>query len=67
MKSEYIAYTAVVQEAFWLRRFFHPLHVRARANEVVIVYCDSMTVVTYTKDRKHRDLTKHIDIQYHNM
>jgi hypothetical protein len=65
MESEYVACSAAVQEAVWLRRFFQRLSVTALADEAVKIYSDSMAALAYTKDPKYHGKTKHIDIRYH--
>lgn len=65
MKSKYIACSATMQEAVWLRRFLWWLGVTENANDPIMIYNDSMTSLAYTKDPKYHELTKHIDIRYH--
>ena len=65
MEVEYVACSAAVQEAIWLRRFFQNLEVAKDALYPVTVHCDSMTALAYAKDSKYHGKTKYIDIQYH--
>ena len=65
MEAEYVACSAAVQEAVWLRRFFQNLEVFKDASDPVTVHCDSMVALAYAKDFKYHGRTKHIDIRYH--
>ena len=65
MEAEYVACSAAVQEAVWLRRFFQNLEVVKDASDPVTVHCDSMAALAYAKDSKYHGRTKHIDIRYH--
>ena len=65
MESEYVACSAAVQEAVWLRRFFQRLGISDHAAEPVLVYCDSTSALAYAKDPKYHGKSKHIGIRYH--
>lgn len=65
MESEYIACSAAVQEAVWLRRFLQSLGITAHAEEAVVVYSDSTSALAYVKDPKYHGRSKHIDIRFH--
>ena len=65
MEVEYVACSAAVQEAIWLRRFFQNLEVVKDASDPVTVHCNSMAALAYAKDSKYHGKTKHIDIRYH--
>jgi hypothetical protein len=65
MESEYVACSAVVQEAVWLRRFLQRLDIVASAMDLVTIYNDSMATFAYAKDPKYHRKTKHIEIKYH--
>ena len=60
MEAEYVAYTWAIQEAVWLKRFLQDLEVVKTTFELVILYCDSMAALAYTKDPKYHGKTKHI-------
>uniref|UniRef100_A0A2N9FJ35 Integrase catalytic domain-containing protein n=1 Tax=Fagus sylvatica TaxID=28930 RepID=A0A2N9FJ35_FAGSY len=47
MESEYVACSAAVQEAVWLRRFLQRLDVVASAMDPVTIYSDSMATLAY--------------------
>ena len=65
MEAEYVAYTLAIQEAVWLKRFLQDLEVVKTTFELVILYCDSMAALAYTKDPKYHGKIKHIQIRYH--
>ena len=65
MEAKYIAGSAAVQEAVWLRRFLHHLNVVTTINDHMTIHCDSMAALAYVKDPKYHGRTKHIDIRYH--
>ena len=62
MDSEYVAYSAAVQEGVWLRRFITELGFVARASEPVTIHCSSIATLAYAKDPKYNGKTKQIDI-----
>jgi hypothetical protein len=65
IKFEYVACSAAVQEAIWLRRFLQHLDVVTSAMDLVTIYSDSMATLAYAKDPKYHGKTKHIEIKYH--
>ncbi len=65
MEAEYVACSAAVQEAVWLRRFLRRLEISASAGDPVQIRSDSMAALQYAKDPKYHGRTKHIDIRYH--
>jgi hypothetical protein len=65
MEAEYVAYSAAIQEAVWLRRFFQHLEVVKDASDPMTIHCDSTIALAYAKDPKYHSQTKHIDIRYH--
>jgi hypothetical protein len=65
MESEYVACSAAIQEAVWLRRFLQRLNIVASAMDPVTIYSDSMAALAYAKDLKYHGKTKHIEIKYH--
>ena len=64
MEAEFVAFSAAVQEALWLKSFFDHLGVNAKSADLVLVKCDSQAAIAYTKDPKYHSKTKHIDIKY---
>jgi transposase InsO family protein len=64
MEAEFVAFSAAVQEAVWLKRFLIHLGVFQGAVDPVTVNCDSQAAIAYTKDPKYHGKTKHIDIKY---
>ena len=65
MEAEFVAYSAAVQEAVWLRRFLQHLGITENTAEPVRINCDSQAAIAYTKDPKYHCRTKHMDIKYH--
>ena len=65
IESEYVALGFAVQEVVWLMRFLRHMGVTAYAQEAVLVYYDSTSTLTYTKDPKYHGKSKHIDTRYH--
>jgi len=65
MEAEYVACSAAVQEAVWLRRFLQHTGLVETSDEPVVVYCDSMAALCYVKDPKYHGKTKHIQVRYH--
>ena len=64
MEAEFMAFSAAVQEAVWLKRFLSHLGIKEGASNLVLVNCDSQTAIAFTKDSKYHSKTKHIDIKY---
>ena len=64
MEAEFVAFSAAVQEAVWLRQFMNHLGIINVAIEPVRINCDSQAAIAYTKDPKYHGKTKHIDIKY---
>ena len=64
MEAEFVAFSAAVQEALWLKSFFDHLGVNAKSADSVLVNCDSQAAIAYTMDPKYHSKTKHIDIKY---
>ena len=65
MEAEFVACSAAVQEAVWLRRFLQHLGITENITESVRINCDSRAAIAYTKDPKYHCRTKHIDIKYY--
>ena len=57
MESKYVACSATVQKAVWLRRFLQHLDVIASAMDLVTIYSDSMATLAYVKDPKYHGKT----------
>ncbi|OIT36283.1 retrovirus-related pol polyprotein from transposon tnt 1-94 [Nicotiana attenuata] len=64
MKAEFVALSAAVHEAVWLKRFLVHLGVYNNVVEPVTINCDSQAAIAYTKDPKYHGKMKHIDIKY---
>ena len=61
MEAEFVACSAAVQEAVWLRRFLQSLGIVKGSSELTIIYSDSQVAIAYVKDLKYQGRTKHID------
>jgi hypothetical protein len=64
MEAEFVAFSAAVQEAVWLRRFLNHLGFYKNETDPVLVHSDSQTSIAYTKDPKYHSKIKHIDTKY---
>ncbi|KAK9098657.1 hypothetical protein Syun_025702 [Stephania yunnanensis] len=64
MEAEFVACSAAVQEAVWLRRFLSHLGFDKDASSPVLVNCDSQAAIAFTRDPKYHSKTKHIDTKY---
>ena len=64
MEAEFVACSAAVQEAVWLKRFLEDLDVSKGMGKPVTVYCDSQAAIAYTKDSKYHSKSKHIETKY---
>ncbi|XP_054797612.1 secreted RxLR effector protein 161-like [Prosopis cineraria] len=64
MEAKFVACTAVVQEAMWLKRFIEHLGFGNESINLVLIHCDNTAAITYTKDPKYHSKTKHVDIKY---
>ncbi|TXG60589.1 hypothetical protein EZV62_015162 [Acer yangbiense] len=49
IEAEFVAYSAAVQEAVWLKKFLEDLDVSKGMGKPVTVYCDSQAAIAYTK------------------
>lgn len=67
MEAEYVACSATVQEAVWLRRFLRNLEAPSQVEKLVKIYSDSMAALELAKDPKYHGQKKHIDLHYHNI
>ena len=64
MEAGYIAVTAAVQEAAWLRSLLISLEVVPSAVNPVTLHSDSMSAIDHSKDSQFHGKTKHIEIKY---
>ena len=67
MEAEFVACSAAVQEAVWLRRFYEDLNVVTDATQPVTLYCDNQAAIAYTKDPRYHSKSKHIETIYYFM
>jgi hypothetical protein len=65
MEAEYIASSAAVQEAVWLKRFLGHLGIKSFLEKPITIHCDSMAAIAYSKDPKDHPKSKHIEMRYH--
>jgi hypothetical protein len=61
-KAGYMVATHSCKETIWLKRWCS--YIRFKQG-VVIIYCDSQSVICLAKNLKFHARTKHIDLQYH--
>ena len=64
IEAEFVACSAAVQEAVWLRRFYEDLNVVTDATQPVTLYCDNQAAIAYTKDPRYHSKSKHIETKY---
>ena len=64
MEAEYMALSAAVQEAIWLRKLLAELKMND-GNEPTVVFCDNQSAVCFTKNPVQHQRSKHIDVRYH--
>ncbi|KAK2990813.1 LOW QUALITY PROTEIN: hypothetical protein RJ640_014516 [Escallonia rubra] len=62
MESEYVACSAAVQEAVWLRSFIQALGVTTHIDEAVAVHCENTAAQDFVKDPKYHGKAKHIGL-----
>ena len=62
-EAEYVALSSASQEAIWLRRLLNDLHYHN--NSATIIYEDNQGAIELSKNSKHHNRTKHIDIAFH--
>ena len=53
MEAEFVAFSGVVQEAMWIKRFLCHLGVVEQVSQPMVVYNDSEAAIAYTKDLKY--------------
>lgn len=63
MEAEFIACSAAVQEAVWLKRFLQSLGITKDSFSFVKIQCDNQAAIAFVKDPKYHGRTKHIDIK----
>ena len=61
-EAEYIVATKGMKEAIWLRGLVSELGLR---QDVLVIFCDSQSVVHLTRSNKYHLRTKHIEIKHH--
>lgn len=64
IEARFVACAFVVQKHVRLRRFLYHLGVISKSIKAIIIYHDKQLAITYTKNPKHHDKTKHIDTKY---
>ena len=64
MEAEYIACSAAVQEAVWLKRFIEDLKINISNDNLMTVYRDSQAIISFSKDTKNHSNSKHIETKY---
>ena len=64
-EAEYVALSYAAQEGIWLRRLLDSLGVGSLQTEPTTIYEDNNGAIDLTKNAKHHNRTKHIDISHH--
>ena len=62
IEAEYIDAIEGMKEAIWPRGLVSELGLQ---QDVLVIFCDSQSVVHLTKNNKYHSRTKHIEIKYH--
>lgn len=60
IEVEFVACSAIAQEAVWLRRFLQELRVVACIFNLMIIHYNNMEVLSYTRDSKYHRKNKYI-------
>lgn len=64
MEAEFVACYKATKQALWLRNFVTYLKIVDTISRPLKIYCDNNAAVSFSKDYKISDATKHIDIKY---
>ena len=64
MEAKLVAFSAVAQEAMWLKRFICHLGVVEPVSQAMVVYSNSEVAIAYIKDPKYHEKMKHIDTRF---
>ena len=64
MEAEYVAWSASMQDAVWLRSFLQHLEIVKTALEPMTIFCDNSAALAMAKDPKYHGKTKHIKKRY---
>ena len=64
MEAKYVAYSAAMQEAVWLKRFIEDLKIVTDSSRPVTIHCDSQAAISFIKDVKYHSKSKHIETKY---
>ena len=62
-EAEYVALSTATQEGIWLRRLLSCL--KLDMNSPTVIYEDNQGAIDLSKNPKHHDRTKHIDVCHH--
>lgn len=62
-EAEYVAVTITACQVVWLRRLMGDL--MQEQMEPIVIYCDSQSIVTMTRNQVMHGRTKHIEIKHH--
>ena len=61
-EAEYIVATEGMKEVIWLRSLVSELGLQ---QDVLVIFCDSQSVVHLTRNSKYHSRTKYIEIKHH--
>ena len=62
-EAEYVALSGATQETIWLRRLLNDIHYATE--HPTIIYEDNQGAIDLSRNPKHHNRVKHIDIAYH--
>lgn len=61
-EAEYMAMSAAVQEALWLKILYMELYKRS---EPIVIFCDNKAAICLSRKSTYQPRTKHIDVRHH--
>jgi len=62
-EAEYVALSTATQEGIWLRRLL--INLDLKPSSPTVIFEDNQGVIDLSKNPKHHDRTKHIDVSHH--
>ena len=64
-EAEYMSVSQTARQGLWIRRLLIKLGLEHIEPDPTIVFLDNHGAIDLSKDSRHHDRTKHIDIQHH--
>ena len=65
MEAEYMSESQTAHQGLWIRRLLIELGLEHIKPDPTIVFLDNRGTINLSKDSRHHNRTKHIDIQHH--